>query len=109
MAAPTDQSKRIPQVATELWDMSITYAKQETVDPLRGLGRFLGYGVGGSVVLAIGTILLALSALRALQTQTGSTFTGSLSWIPYVIVVLGVALIGALVVWRIAKQRGRDL
>jgi len=109
VAAPSDQQKRIPQVATELWDMSLSYAKQETVEPLKGLGRFLGYGVGGSLVLAIGTILLGLSALRALQTQTGSTFTGSLSWIPYVIVVLLVALIGGLVVWRIVKQRGRDL
>ena len=109
MAAPSDQQKRIPQVATELWDMSLGYAKQETIEPLKGLGRFLGYGVGGSLVLAIGTILLGLSALRALQTQTGSTFTGSLSWIPYVIVVLLVALVGGLVIWRIAKQRGRDL
>ena len=32
-------------------------------------------------------VLLLLSLLRALQTETGTTFTGSLSWIPYLIVV----------------------
>jgi hypothetical protein len=109
VAAPTDQPKRIPQVASELWEMSLAYAKQETIDPLKGLGRFLGYGLGGVLVLALGSVLVLLGALRLLQTETGSTFTGNLSWVPYVIVLLGVALIGLLVVWRIVKRKGPGL
>src|SRR3546814_16277709 len=45
------------------------------------------------VLIGVGSILLAIGALRALQTETGSTFTGSLSWAPY-----GIVLAGALVV-----------
>ena len=110
MAARDDDSaKSIPQVATELWELSIAYAKQETIDPLKGLGRFLGFGVGGALLLGIGSVLLVLSGLRALQTETDSTFTGNLSWAPYLIVVAAsVALIG-LVIWRVVKRKGPGL
>lgn len=101
--------KSIPQVASELWELSMAYAKQETIDPLRGLGRFLGYGVAGAVLLGLGSVLLLLAALRALQTQTDSTFTGNLSWAPYGIVVAGVALLSGLVIWRIVKRKGPGL
>jgi len=109
VAVRHDDPKSIPQVATELWEMSLAYAKQETVDPLKGLGRYLGYGAGGSLVFGLGSILLLLSMLRALQTETGSTFTGSLSWVPYVIVALAAVLLTALVVWRVVKRKGPGL
>ena len=90
MAAP--EPKSIPEVISELKELTISYAKQETVDPLKGQFRWVSYGVGGSFVLAIGLSLLGLAGLRALQTETDTWFTGNLSWIPYVIVmiVLGV-------------------
>ncbi len=110
MAARDDDStKSIPQVASELWELSTAYAKQETIDPLKGLGRFLGFGVGGAVLLGIGSLLLLLAGLRALQSETGSTFTGNLSWAPYLIVVAGAGLLIALVVLRVVKRKGPGL
>ena len=109
VAVRRDDPKSIPQVATELWELTVAYAKQETVDPLKGLGRYLGYGVGGSVVLEFGSILLLLSLLRALQTETGTTFTGNLSWIPYLIVVSVAAILVGLMVWRVVKRKGPGL
>ena len=83
--------------AKDAVDLVKEYAKQETVGPLKGLGRYIGFGVGGSVVLGIAAVLLVLAGLRALQTETGSTFTGNLSWIPYLImVVVAVILIAIL-------------
>ena len=107
--ADRNEPKSIPQVATELWDLSVAYAKQETVDPLKGLGRYLSFGIGGSILFGIGTILLLMAGLRALQTETDSTFTGNLSFIPYLIVVLAAAAVTALVVWRIVKRKGPGL
>lgn len=78
----------------------IAYIKQETLDPLKGLGRFVAFGVVGSMAIAVGTVLLLVAALRILQTETGA-FHGNLSWLPYVIVAaLGVAIMG-LATWRI--------
>lgn len=107
--ADRDDAKSIPQVASELWDLSLAYAKQETIDPLKGLGRFLAFGVGGAIVFGIGSVLLLLAGLRALQTETDSTFTGSLSFIPYLIVVAAALILIGLMVWRIVKRKGPGL
>ena len=85
--------KSVATVVSELWTLTIDYAKQEIKDPLTGLVSYVVWGIATMVLVGIGSILLAIGALRALQTQTGSTFTGSLSWAPY-----GIVLFGAVVV-----------
>jgi len=85
-------------------DMVKRYARQETVDPLRGLGRYLAFGVIGSVLVAIGILLLGMSALRALQFETGDVFDGNWSWVPYVIVAVGMAIVIALAVVAISRE-----
>lgn len=107
-AAPTarNEAKSIPEVASEIWELAKAYAQQETIDPLKGLGRFLGYGIGGAILLGVGIALLLLSGLRALQTETGSNFTGNLTWVPYLITVaVGLVLI-ALALRRVTKRKG---
>ncbi len=95
--------KSVPDTLQDLKDLLVAYAKQETVDPLRNLGRYLGFGIGGSALLTLGTFLLAMSALRALQTMTGDVFDGFWSWVPYVIVVVGLAAVIGVAVSRIGK------
>jgi hypothetical protein len=107
--AARDDAKSIPQVASELWELSVAYAKQETIDPLKGLGRFLAFGVGGAILFGLGSVLLLLAGLRALQTETDTTFTGNLSWIPYLIVLAAALLLVGLVVWRVVKRKGPGL
>jgi hypothetical protein len=102
---PETQSKSVPEIVTELFELTKSYARQETVDPLKGVGRYLGYGMLGALALGIGVILLMLAGLRALQTETGTTFTGNWSWLPYVIVlVVATALIG-LAISRIKQKK----
>ncbi|MCU0310419.1 MAG: phage holin family protein [Acidimicrobiales bacterium] len=93
----------VPETVQDLKDLLVAYAKQETVDPLRNLGRFLGYGIGAAVLFGLGTLFLSLSVLRALQTLTGDVFDGFWSFVPYLVVLLGLVAVGALVVSRIAK------
>jgi hypothetical protein len=109
VASTDDAAKSIPQVASELWDLSTTYAKQETLGPLKGLGVFLAWGIGGALMLGTGIVLLILAGLRYMQTQTDSTFRGSLSWLPYVIVLVVTILLMALFLWRIVKKKGPGL
>jgi hypothetical protein len=86
----------LPQLVVELRDLVITYVKQQTLVPLQQLGRYIGFGLAGSLLLGFGVLFLALSGLRALQTETGDTFTGDWSWVPYVIVMVALLLGGAL-------------
>lgn len=88
--------KSVPQVVSELWTLSVDYAKQEIRDPLKGLGSYLAWGTAGMLLIGMGSVLLAIGALRALQTETGSTFTGSWSWAPYAIVLIGAVVVLAL-------------
>ena len=98
---------------SEFTHLVIDYAKQETLGPLKGLIRFVAFGLLGSVALAAGAVLLLLAGLRAIQSETGSTFTGKLSWLPYVIVAVAAVAVIALAAWRITKgpaarvERGR--
>lgn len=85
--------KSVATIVSELWSLTIDYAKQEIKDPLTGLVAYVAWGVVTMALVGVGSILLAIGALRALQTETGSTFTGSLSWAPY-----GIVLAGAMVV-----------
>ena len=90
--------KSVPAEARELVQLVVAYAKQETIDPVRNLGRFVGFGLAGALLGSVGAVLLLLGGLRLLQTETGSAFAGRRTWIPYVLVVLvgGAMALGAL-------------
>lgn len=105
--------KSLPTMAGELWELVVAYAKQETVDPLKRLGRFLGYGVPGAFLTGTGLVLLAIAGLRALQTETDDTFAGEWSWAPYGILLVASLFVAALAARAIgankrrAQKRGR--
>jgi hypothetical protein len=100
-------TKSAPELISELKGLVIDYAKQETVDPLRSLGRYLGYGIGGSLLLAVGGLFFTVGLLRLLQTETGDAFDGGWSFVPYLFVlVFAVVVVGllALAVLRSKKN-----
>lgn len=80
---------------SELIGLLRRYLIQETVDPLKQAGRTLLFGSAAAILLGIGAVLVLLGALRVLQTETGTVFRGSLSWLPYGITAFaGLALVG---------------
>ncbi len=50
-----------------------------------------------------GVVFLGLAGLRALQDETGDTFAGDWSWVPYLI-VFAALVIGAAIVWSLRKS-----
>lgn len=105
-AAPTTASAPLPQLVLELKELVVDYVKQETVVPLRSLGRYLAFGIVGAFLLGLGVVLLGVGGLRALQTETGSTLTDDWSWAPYLIVVV-VMLAGGALTWK-TRRGWRD-
>ncbi|MGD1012433.1 MAG: hypothetical protein ABR925_07885 [Acidimicrobiales bacterium] len=79
---------------TELFRLLRRYVIQETVEPLKTVGRTLLFGTLAAILLGIGTVLLLLGVLRVLQTETGTVFAGTWSWVPYPITaILGLVLV----------------
>ena len=50
------------QGVADLLDLIKNYARQETTEPLKGAGRWIGFGLLGSVLLMLGGIALTLPA-----------------------------------------------
>ena len=88
----------------ELIDYVKTYARQETLGPLRGAGRWLALGTAGAVALGLGLMLMMLGLLRLLQTEWERSATGRLSWLSYLIVFVVVVSLLLLAVSRISKK-----
>jgi hypothetical protein len=97
----------VRRAGDDAFKLTIAYLKQEALDPLKGLGRFLAWGLAGSLAIAVGVLLLLVGLLRLLQDETGTALTGNWSWVPYFavsVVGLGVAGVAA---WRITAGPGK--
>lgn len=78
----------------EIRQLLAAYVKEQTLAPLKSLGRFVVWGVVGSIFVGFGTLMLLVALLRFLQ-DVFPVLDGSLSWIPYlIVVVVGVAVLG---------------
>jgi hypothetical protein len=91
------------EVINDLWILIRDYAKQETLDPLLMLKRFLTFGLAGALLLCLGLGFGALAVIRALQTETGGHLTGSLTWVPYFVGLVFTGGSAALAVWFIKR------
>ncbi len=73
--------------AVELFQMVRDYVKQETLDPLRGVGRWLAWGILGAIALLFGAVVGLVGLLRFLQAELFSQ-QDRLTWAPYFIVMV---------------------
>jgi hypothetical protein len=83
--------------ASEVFGLVRDYAKQETVDPLKGLLAYVKWGLIGALLVGIGVIELVVAVLRLAQSEGSDVFDGRWSWAPYLItlVVAGAVLLVA--------------
>jgi hypothetical protein len=104
-----NQARAMSQVLTEIKDLTIDYAKQETVEPIRLLGRYIGLGIAGSVLIGLGLILLVTAGMRALQVETGTALTGNWSWVPYFAAFVVLVLAAILFASRISRRPKQEV
>lgn len=98
MSDTSTSRKKPADHIVELRELVVGYARQETIEPLANLQRYLKWGLAGSMSMALGCFLLLLALLRGLQSIDGiERSTGWLSLIPYAATLIcGVAMIGGL-------------
>ena len=95
------------ETATELKEMLTDYAKQETVGPLKLLGKWVGFGVGGALCVAIGLSYLTYALLRGLQTLSVFEGNGG-SFAPYLIAFAVLMVFVGIAAWAMSRKFSED-
>ena len=102
---PTDDKRTSRDRDGELFDLVVAYARQETVEPLRGAGRWVAVGLVSMALMSVGMVLFALGLLRAVQDIGGTTFDGTWSFVPYVFGVVFTSVIVVVAISQIKRPR----
>lgn len=103
--------------APELVQLVIAYAQQEVVDPIVSQVKDLGIKLGGALLMAVGTVLLAIGFIRALQVEFGGAgrepakdvygsvghLSGTWTWLPYMGAAIFCVLVAAYCITRITQ------
>ena len=87
----------------ELIEFVRSYVKQETVEPLRGVGRWIAFGAAGALCLGLGLVIVLLGVLRLVEEEWPRTASGSWSWVAYLITVLVAIALLVVTLLRIKK------
>lgn len=100
---PPPSTRRESASVGEVVEFVKTYAKQETLGPLKGAGRWIGFGAAAAIALGLGLSLMLLGLLRLLQSEWDGVADGGSSWLPYLIVLVVAVLLLVLTILRINK------
>ncbi len=104
------KDESLPAEFKELIDLVVTYAKQQTLEPLKQLGRWVAFGLAGALLVGVGFLLVGLGVLRALQgdPSVARHLAGHWSWVPYLVTVVLLGAVIALMVSRMSHGPGSE-
>jgi hypothetical protein len=89
---------------TDVVDSVKQYAKQETIEPLRGAVRWLAFGVAGALAIGLGLVLTVVGVLRLSQDLLDSQLNGSWSFVHYMITAVFSVFVVVLALTRVRKK-----
>lgn len=94
---PSDQ-------VTDIVDSVKAYARQETIEPLKGAARWVAVGSLAAMCLGLAMVFLALGVLRLSQDLGGTALDSSWSFVHYLITLVVVGALVGLSVSRISQR-----
>lgn len=103
--ADMSQAADIPKLVSELADLSKNYLVENTVEPMRRMGRFAGWSLLGGILMATGWVLLSVAGLRLLLAVLPDTELWSV--LAYVLATAAALLTALLVVLGASRSRAR--
>ena len=80
------------------------YARQETIEPIRGAARWVAVGALAATFLGLAVVFLALGVLRMTQALSGELLDDSWSFVPYVVTLVAMTMVVALSFSRISRR-----
>lgn len=107
MVEPTSRFRRRPAPTDQVTDLVNSvkqYARQETIEPLKGAARWVAVGSLAALSLGLAMVFLALAVLRLSQDLGGTTLDGSWSFVHYLITLVVVSILVAVSFSRISKK-----
>jgi hypothetical protein len=107
MAENTSRFRRKPapsEQVTDIVDSVKAYARQETLEPLRGAARWVAVGTLAAVSLGLSMVFVALGVLRLSQDLGGDTLDGSWSFLHYLITLAVVSVLVWISFSRISQR-----
>ena len=105
--AENNSDKSPAETFGELRTMVTDYARQETVEPVKVLGKWIGFGVAGALMVGIGVSYLAFALLR--WTQGLDVFEGDTrNFWPYLIAFGGLLVATGVMVFFMTRKFSDD-
>jgi hypothetical protein len=103
---PTFRSRRLSpsDQVVDLFDLVKEYARQETVDPLKGALRWVAVGSIAAISLGLSLVFLSIGTLRMSQDLGGRTLDGSWSFVHYFIAFAVMCIFVAFTFSRISRN-----
>ena len=102
-SSPPPRQDEAPSIGAVV-DLVKTYAKQDTLGPLKGAGKWLAWGAAAALLLGLGLTLVTLGVLRLVQTEWDRSARGSLSWLAYLVALVVCVVFLVLALSRINKD-----
>ena len=93
-----------PSPHEDVLDLVVSYAKQETIEPLRGAMRWILWGLASMAFICTGLVFLVLGVVRLSQDVLGESFQHSWSFVSYFVGVLACGLVVAFALTSIKKD-----
>lgn len=112
MASPqsTPPARQDDPSVGEVIEYVKTYAKQETVDPLKRAGRYVGFGAAGGLITGLGVALLVLGLLRLVQSEWGDVSNGKWASVAaYAIALVAALILFGLFAWMANRTINRTI
>ncbi len=89
---------------SDIVDSVKLYARQETLEPMKGAARWVAVGSIAALSLGISIVFLTMAVLRLSQYLGGNVLDGSWSFVHYFITLAVVAVLVALSFSRISQR-----
>jgi cytochrome c biogenesis protein CcdA len=90
--------------AEDLFSTIKQYARQETLEPLRGAVRWLGVGTIAALSLGLALVYVSLGVLRFSQDMGGTVLDGSWSFVHYFVSLFIVAIVVVITFSRVSQR-----
>jgi hypothetical protein len=93
-----------PSSQEDVLELVVAYAKQETIEPLRGALRWILWGLASMAFICTGLVFIVLGVVRASQDVLGESFQQSWSFVSYFAGVLACGIVVAFALSSIKKD-----